>query len=144
MPVVLTYNSVTESGHTYDDKLGEYYSYPSRYERLIQPGVRALFYSGRRTSHEFPFARYVGGGVIGEVKDTGEKKGKSRILKCETLRVVTFPRPVPVKGGEGDYFESRANKAEYVGLFFQAGVREISVEDYKRILRAAVELDPVE
>lgn len=144
MPVVLTYNTVTESQHVYDDKFGEYYSYPRRYQRLIRPGMRALFYSGRRTSQEFPFARYVGNGIIGKVVDTGEKEGRSQILRCETLQVVTFPKPVPVKGGMKDYFESRANEAEFIGLYFQAGVRGISVNDYKRILRAAVDLDPVE
>lgn len=88
--------------------------------------------------------RYLGAGTIGNVWDAGEKSGRYRLLQCETVDIVRFPAPVPLKDADGEYLESDANRTQHVGLYFSQGVRTISVHDYKRILRACVDLDPVD
>ena len=144
MPAVITFSGSTESGHSYADILWESYSFPSRYQRILIPGRRVLFYTGRRSVVGRPDPRYLGAGTIGNVWDAGEKSGRYRLLQCETVDIVRFPAPVPVKDADGEYLESDANRTQHVGLYFSQGVRTISVHDYKRILRACVDLDPVD
>lgn len=144
MPAVITFAGSTESGHSYADVLWESYSFPSRYQRILVPGRRVLFYTGRRSVDGGFEPRYLGAGTVGNVWDTGEKSGRYRLLRCETVDVLRFPIPVPVKDSGGEYFESGANITHHVGLYFSQGVRRISVDSYKRILRAHIDLDSVE
>ena len=131
MPLVLTQNEETESGHSYDDVLGVRYEFPRRYERLVVPGARFVYYRGRRRlDGGIGPQLYLGHGVVGRVTDT--RAGR---LKCAIEGFRRFDPPVPFKV-EGDYLEQRA--AEYgpnAGLYFRAGVREIDDATYRRILR---------
>ena len=43
MPLVLTQNEATESGHAYADVLGESYEYPTRYRNRIREGERFVY-----------------------------------------------------------------------------------------------------
>ncbi|RNE48431.1 hypothetical protein C5L39_07935 [Corynebacterium alimapuense] len=102
-----------------------------------------LFYTGKRLFQGKSEARYLGAGVIGGVWDTGETSSRYRLLRCETLQTIRFPAEVPLKDADNLYFESRADHLEHVGLYFSSGVRKISVEDYRRILHCAIDLDPM-
>ena len=48
MPLVLTQNELTESGHDYADRLGVEYEYPTRYRNLVRTGERFVYYRGRK------------------------------------------------------------------------------------------------
>jgi hypothetical protein len=52
MPIVLSTNEATASGHAYADITGAAYEYPRRYRRLITQGERFVYYrwpsAGRR------------------------------------------------------------------------------------------------
>ena len=68
MPLVLTQNEATESGHTYADVLGIVYEYPRRYASLVQTGEQFVYYRGRRraTGGTQPQV-YLGTGVVGTI-----------------------------------------------------------------------------
>lgn len=133
MPLVLTQNEVTESGHEYRDELGITYEFPRRYESLIEPGTPFVYYRGRRRrgGRTGP-QQYLGQGVIGAV--TESRGGR---LQCAVGEFKLFNPPVAFKI-DGEYLESDA--AAYgpnAGLYFRTGVREIDTATYSRILALA-------
>ena len=134
MPLVLTQNEVTESGHAYADILGVQYEYPTRYARLIRPGVGFVYYRGRRrASGAIGPQQYIGVGVIGRVR-AGAAKGR---LICSIAAYRPFVRPVYFKQ-KGRYLESgAADFGSQAGLYLRQGVRAISSEEFDEILSAA-------
>ena len=65
MPLILTQNESTESGHHYADELGVEYEYPARYRNRIRTGEPFVYYPGRRRVEgaSQPQA-YLGTGVV--------------------------------------------------------------------------------
>jgi putative restriction endonuclease len=123
MPIVLTQNEITESGHDYGDVLGVSYEYPRRYRDLIRTGERFVYYRGRRTKHGPNRPQvYLGSGVIGTISPSGT----SGLLVCLIENYRPFTSPVPFKAWNG-YLESAANAyGSKAGLDFRSGVRWIS------------------
>lgn len=131
MPIVLTQNEATESGHTYADVLGRHYEYPLRYRNLIRPGERFVYYRGRRTRSGGTRPQvYLGSGVIGPTRPSG-LEGR---LVCDIEDYVPFPSSVPFKDA-GGYLEPGAMSYAKVGLFFRTGVRAIDEASFLRILQ---------
>ncbi len=123
MPLVLTQNEETESGHDYRDVLGLSYEFPRRYKRLVVSGTPFVYYRGRRRQGGRTGPQlYLGQGKIGEVTQS-----RDGLLKCSIEAFQPFEPPVPFKV-DGVYLERRA--AEYgskSGLYFaQACGRSMS------------------
>jgi hypothetical protein len=69
MPLRLTANDQTLSGHQYDDVLGVRYEFPSRYRGIIRQGERFVYYRGRRRPDGTTVPQaYLGTGIIGAVR----------------------------------------------------------------------------
>lgn len=133
MPVVLTQNEVTESGHDYGDVLGVSYEYPRRYRDLIRTGERFVYYRGRRTKQGPNRPQmYLGSGVIGAINPSRT----SGLLVCQIENYRPFVPPVFFKADDG-YLESAANAyGSKAGLYFRAGVRPIPEREYLNIVQA--------
>lgn len=138
MPVILSFGGKTESGHEYDDKFGEHYTYPSLYRKLVSSGDICILYRGKRdNTGGFNFARYAGFGIVGTITPTGESSGKYDLLRCEILYSTPFDNPVPVKNENREYFEEGANNHKKPPLWFSRGVRIISEEGLAKIAYAS-------
>lgn len=132
MPLVLTQNELTESGHDYGDVLGEVYEYPRRYRNLIHTGERFVYYRGRRRASggDQPQA-YIATGVVGRITEVS-----GGLFQCTIERFRAFGRPVSFKVG-GRYREPGAEKfGPKAGLYFRQGVRPISHETFASIVSA--------
>jgi hypothetical protein len=69
VPLVLTQNESTESGHTYADELGVEYEYPTLYTNRIRTGAPFVYYRGRRKAEGGLQPQvYLGVGVVGEIR----------------------------------------------------------------------------
>lgn len=134
MPLVLTQNEVTESGHDYGDVLGVSYEYPQRYRNLISAGERFVYYRGRRTTIGPTQPQvYLGTGIIGPISPSSTEG----LLTCLIEEYRPFRQPVPFKLGD-DYLEAGAGKfGRRAGLYFRNGVRWISEREYLAILEEA-------
>jgi len=131
MPLVFAENEETESGITYEDRTGIAYQYPPMYQRLICPGERFVYYKGRRTRGGGRAPQvYFGTGIVGEVRSDPAQTNR---LVCDVLDFIPFLQPVPFKDRGGDYLETGAGRRGY----FQRGVREVSENDFQKIIRAA-------
>lgn len=132
MPIVLTQNEVTESGHEYADVIGLSYEYPTRYAGLIRAGERFVYYKGRRRigGGTGPQA-YLGIGTIGPIMPSPRD---DRLLVCRILGYSPFPDPLPFRDASG-YLERRANDYANPGLFFRSGVRAVSEAEFQHLIR---------
>ena len=133
MPLVLTQNEVTESGHDYADVLGVKYEFPFTYRKLVVEGETFVYYRGKRKAKGgLRTPSYLGTGVVGKVRDTADG---SR-LECSVKSFKPFDQPVPFKDGDR-YLEKGARSLKSPGLHFRSGVRKISKAELKAITRAA-------
>jgi hypothetical protein len=139
VPLVLTQNESTESGHSYADELGVEYEYPTRYRNRIRTGEPFTYYRGRRRADgSLQPQAYLGAGVIGEIRPSSTP----RRLICAIEDFVAFNTPLPFKA-DGDYLEPLGKvPASDAGLYFREGVRTISDDTFTRILAAADAKDP--
>ena len=128
MPVVLTINESTASGHKYDDKPGISYEYPVMYRNVIQTGDQFVYYRGSRGKNDERITpAYLGVGVIGKITASPHV---SDCLVCEIVNYQPFPIALPFKDGEDRPFEPGG---EAGGRFYQKGVRKITEEAFARI-----------
>ena len=128
MPVVLTINESTASGHKYNDKLGVSYEYPTIYRNTIQTGDQFVYYRGSRGKNDERITpAYLGTGTIGKI---GPSPLVSDCLVCEIVDYQPFPIPLPFKDSEDHPFEPGG---EAGGRFYQKGVRKITDETFTRI-----------
>lgn len=139
MPLILTQNESTESGHSYADELGVAYEYPTRYRNRIQTGEPFIYYRGRRRAEGGVQPQvYLGTGVIGEIRPSSN----AGLLLCAIEDFERFREFVPFKLG-GDYLEPIGKlPRERAGLYFREGVRSITEETFARILGVAAAEDP--
>lgn len=135
MPLVLTQNEVTASGHVYADVLGRSYEFPSRYRRRVLAGERFVYYQGRRRADGASAQQvYLGVGVIGRI-DPADDAGR---LVCMIEDFVAFATPVSFKDAQGRYLERGAGERNGgPGLYFQVGVRAVDDETFERVFSAA-------
>lgn len=134
MPLVLTQNEATTSGHTYDDRIGVSYEYPaSRYRKLISTGDRFVYYRGRRTlsGHSLPQA-YLGVGIVGPIRHSNTADR----LVCNVLDYEPFPVSLPFRALDGQHLEPGGIKG---GFYYQPGVRQISEEVFSSIVQRGFE-----
>jgi Protein NO VEIN, C-terminal len=139
VPLVLTQNESTESGHSYADELGVEYEYPTRYRNRIRTGEPFVYYRGRRRADGTLQPQvYLGSGVVGLIRPS-RVEGR---LVCAIEDFVPFAEPLPFKDA-GEYLEPLGKiPPDKAGLYFREGVREISDDTYTRILAAASAIDP--
>lgn len=134
MHVVLTVSGFTESGHEYNDRLGEFYTFPNRYLRRIQPGDVAVFYTGRRSYPGKPGRSYLGVAEIESVNPISELSTSGQPQhRAKLTEYYEFPNPVPLKIGKR-YIETRANSFSKPGFPFMQGVRPLSKGEFDEIL----------
>jgi hypothetical protein len=132
MPLVLTINESTASGHKYDDKLGVSYEYPTMYRNIVQPGDVFVYYRGSRGKNDERIApAYLGTGTIGKI---AASQLASDCLVCEIVGYQPFPIALPFKDGEDRPFEPGG---EVGGRYYQKGVRKIMDEAFARIMAEA-------
>lgn len=117
MPLILSYNEHTESGHDYQDKVDTGYHFPSRYNKLVTPGEVALLYAGRRSARLDGKPGYFGLTHILEVFDTGERSGIYKMMDCTTGFTTLFETPVNIKTHNGSYYEQKANSHKTTPIF---------------------------
>ncbi len=128
MPLVLTINESTASGHKYNDKLGVSYEYPNIYRNTIQTGEYFVYYRGSRGKNdERIIPAYLGIGVIGQISSSPLV---SDCLVCDIVGYQPFTIALPFKDSEDCPFEPGG---EAGGRFYQKGVRKITDEAFARI-----------
>jgi hypothetical protein len=139
MPLVLTQNEATQSGHSYADQLGVEYEYPTMYRNLIRTGRAFVYYRGRQRAGGGRQPQvYLGVGVIGDIRPSPN----SGRLICTVEDVELFGSPVPFKL-DGEHLEPLGGISPSVaGRYFQRGVREIDDETFRRILAVGEAGDP--
>jgi hypothetical protein len=94
VPLVLAENEATESGIRYEDLTGVSYQFPTMYRNLIRPGMRFVYYRGRKSAGGRRPQVYFGTGAIGGVGV--DRKSPNRLV-CEVLDYLPFAQPVPFK-----------------------------------------------
>lgn len=130
MCLVLAMNDSSESSIEYADIAYESYEYPVRYRKRIQSGRRFVYYRGRRRPGGGRQPQvYLGAGIIGDISES-VTPGR---LVCRILDPEEFLVPLPFKDEHGLHLEPGGSRSGY----FQQGVREISEEDFQRILALA-------
>jgi hypothetical protein len=123
-------NDSSESSIEYADIAYESYEYPARYRKRIQSGRRFVYYRGRRKPGGGRQPQvYLGAGIIGDISES-VTPGR---LVCQILDPEEFLVPLPFKDEHGVHLEPGGSRSGY----FQQGVREISEEDFQRILALA-------
>lgn len=132
MPLVFTQNEVTLSGNQYADVLGEIYEFPTRYNKIIEPGQQFVYYRGRRRTVGSGPQVYFGSGIVNEVSETG-----GGLYRCSITNYQPFEPPVPFREGDR-YLEPAANTTSQVGLYFRPGVRVIDQEAFDAICDAGL------
>ena len=136
--LVLVENEETV-GQQYDfwaDDTGVQYQFPNMYRKRVTEGRPFVYYRGvRRVGGKRGAAEYFGTGVIGEVwQDPGQPTNtpaRQRRWFCAIEDYQPFDIPVPAKK-DGVAYESIANP-----MGWRTGVREIPLDVFDRILRAA-------
>ena len=132
MPIVLTQNETSYSGHEYADVFGSEYEYPSLYSSLVVPGTAFVYYRGTRSADgKRGPASYLGRGCIGA---TRQSPSSNQRLVATITELSVFGEPVYFKP-DGIYLESDANQTDFPGLYFQRGVRTITQADFELICR---------
>ena len=121
----------------WDDRMGEYYHYPSNYKNILKPGVRVVYYKGRQTNKNFsstrlsPEPHYFGTGTIGEsTEDTNNHRSKRKNWYCNILDFCLFDKAVSFKR-EGEYLEDIPKSVEK--NYWRNGVRPITESTYNKI-----------
>jgi putative restriction endonuclease len=121
----------------WDDVKGDLYHYPSRYQKFLEPGTKAIYYKGRMTnviyaqSRLSPDPHYFGVATIGDsIVDPDAPQNRY----CEILEYREFEEAVPIRS-QGVYLEeipaSRATN------YWRDGVRSITETVYARIAAEA-------
>ena len=139
MPLRLTANDRTLSGHEYDDVLGVRYEFPSRYRGIVREGERFVYYRGRRRADGTTGPQvYLGAGIVGPVRASTMN---SDYLVCSIEDWQPFDEPLYFKDSEDRWYEPGAAQG---GLYWQQGVKPISEDVFVHILRdAAAEAVPL-
>jgi len=122
----------------WDDKTGVSYNFPAKYQRILTPGTRAIYYKGKQKNKRFENKRlskdphYFGVAVIGE--STLDKKAEKKEYYCDILTFKPFDTAVPFKLNE-DYIEPIPSSKE--SNYWRDGVREVTKETFDKILELA-------
>jgi len=129
------YAVITENDESpWEDIKGEVYHFPNMYMKILTPGCKVIYYTGRMKDERFiPHrlsreAHYFGYGEVGEVVDDPlSKKGD---LFCEIVNYREFKEAIPITNG--DYLEPIPESRRL--NYWRFGVREIDQATYERII----------
>lgn len=132
-PIVLVSNRRTASGHSYADRTGVSYEYPTRYRSMIVPGAPFVYYRSREGKRQ---PHYFGTGVVGLVRPSSREPG---LLECEILDYRPFEHAVPLRDPSGTHLEESGTRRGY----YQPGVRRLTEDEFSHVLRLA-QLAPAE
>ncbi|MFD1259819.1 HNH endonuclease [Entomomonas asaccharolytica] len=129
------YSIITENDDSkWDDKTGEYYHFPERYLRILQPGTRIIYYKGKIKKPE-----YFGCGIIGKVtlapKDPEDNTSKSSSYYATIDDYVSFKIKPIAKLGHNKYIEKIPDNKKK--NYWRNAVRKIDDETYSTILALA-------
>jgi Protein NO VEIN, C-terminal len=138
VPLRLTVNDTTLTGHVYDDVLGVRYEFPPRYRNLVRRGERFVYYRGRRRAAGGTQRQvYLGTGIVGDVHPSLRSPER---LACEIEDWHPFAEPLPFKDPAGNYYEPGGKRG---GFYWQEGVRRIDEEVYQSIVNDALTSEPM-
>jgi hypothetical protein len=135
----MKYVIITENDESqWDDKTGVSYNYPSKYNRILSPGTKVIYYKGKLKDKKFEDIRlsnnphYFGVAIIGD--NYLDKNASKKEYYCDILTFQPFDEPVPFKIN-GAYLESipESKKSNY----WRDGVREVTKETFDKILELA-------
>ena len=132
--VIITENDVSQ----WDDKTGVSYNYPAKYNGILSPGTKVIYYKGKLKNKQFEEIRlsndphYFGVAVIGD--NYLDKKAAKKEYYCDILTFEPFDQAVPFKIN-GAYLEpiSESKKSNY----WRDGVREVTKDTFDKILELA-------
>ena len=132
--VIITENDESQ----WDDKTGVSYNYPSKYNRILAPGTKVIYYKGKLKDKKFEDVRlsndphYFGVALIGD--NYLDKNSSKKEYYCDILTYQPFDKSVPFKIN-GDYLEPipESKKSNY----WRDGVREVTKETFDKILELA-------
>lgn len=137
--IVITENDESD----WSDQTGVVYHYPPRYKKLIEPGVKVLYYKGKLVNNLYKSKRlsslqhYFGIGKIGKV--WRDENSKNYFASIEDFRL--FDEAVYFKNESG-YLEKLANGLKY-NYFKGNGVRPLTEDEYNTIVQLAHLKNPV-
>lgn len=123
MPLIFTISEATESGHRYSDVPFRTHEFPRKYQNLVKPGERFIYYRGRRGATDGR-PSYFGAGLVGDVHEKS-----SNLFECEVVGAEPFEAPVYFKDENGKYLETHDHSN-----YWRDGVRVVSEETFERIL----------
>ena len=132
--VIITENDVSQ----WDDKTGVSYNYPAKYNGILSPGTKVIYYKGLLKDKQFEEIRlsndphYFGVAVIGD--NYLDKKATKKEYYCDILTFEPFDEAVPFKIN-GAYLEPipESKKSNY----WRDGVREVTKDTFDKILELA-------
>ncbi|MFL5754107.1 MAG: HNH endonuclease [Bacteroidia bacterium] len=132
----MAYTIITENDTSqWNDETGAIYHYPSRYQKILQPGTKVIYYKGRMRNKIFikkrmtTDAHYFGTAVVGKFyKDSYSSKDD---FYCQIENFIPFSKSVPIKV-LNQYIEHipENRKTNY----FRDGVRSINKETFDKII----------
>lgn len=128
MPVALTENRHTQSGHAYADRTGVAYEFPRIYRRLVIEGTPFVYYRSRE-GKVGPI--YFGTGVVGSVYPSPNGGG---LLMADIRGFEPFDPAIYFKDAAGRPFERRAERE---AGYYRQGVRALTDPELTAILEAA-------
>ncbi|WP_425618103.1 HNH endonuclease [Anatilimnocola sp. NA78] len=134
-----SYAIITENDESqWHDETGVRYHFPKRYTKILQPGVRVIYYKGRLKNAVFkddrlsPAPHYFGMATVGQVfQDSASVKGD---LYCDIEDYVEFSKALLAKVDD-DYLEDIP--PSQAANYWRDGVRRISTAVYEQIVEWA-------
>lgn len=132
MYVIITENDSSE----WKDKTGELYHYPNRYQKLLEPGTKVIYYKGRLLEKKYEKFRlsnqpyYFGIGETG--KQYRDPKSTKNDFFSEIKDYQAFDKPILAKINKTDYLEviPESRRTNY----WRDGVRAITKDIYDSIV----------
>jgi len=132
--VIITENDESQ----WDDKTGVSYNYPAKYNRILTPGTKVIYYKGKLKDKQFEDIRlsntphYFGVAIIGD--NYLDKNASKKEYYCDILTYQPFDKAVSFKMN-GDYLEPipESKKTNY----WRDGVREVKKNTFDKILELA-------
>ena len=133
---VIADNEVRVSEYSYDNSVGEYYTFPHKYKSWLKPGTIVVYYQSKKQPNErrerlSPDAHYFGVAQIDEVIQY-EKRGNNYIYLATIKDYKQFPNAVPFRKSDVSHYEKDSTTAERSR--WRDGVRQIDETIFNNIL----------
>jgi len=141
MYAVIVENDISE----WEDATGSIYHFPHRYESLIPPGTKVMYYKGKIQDKTFESTRmsnrphYFGLATIGKIYNDPKSRKNDKFATIQDFK--KFERAVPIKVAN-KYLETIPVSRE--SNYWRDGVRKITYDDYQKILSCAKVIETVE